>query len=292
MSQESNNKKNKNPRNKKNASGQSAAQRTLEQLQEDRERRRRSPLLLDPTYPFQAGGGTLGRHRAKSPRLDQKLGKFSLTEKQAKILTFVKQHIEAVGFPPTIRQIASYFSVSAKAAHDHLRAIAKKGYLRLFPGSARGMELIHTDHFPIQDKSDRQVGFEDVTIVPLVGSIAAGVPILAEENVESNLAFPKSFLPPTGTMFALRVKGDSMEKVGIFDGDVAVLTQVDDVNTQVKNGDIVAAMIDGSATLKTFQRKKNRIELIPENDRYRPILIAEKDLASIVGRLVGVYRRY
>ena len=251
--------------------------------------------MNEGTYPYQPGEGHLGKHRAKSKRVRAELGKYSLTEKQKKVLNFVSHHISSVGFPPTVRQIAVYFGVSAKAAHDHLRAIAKKGYLRLFPGSARGMEVVNNPYGDDPNgggtPSAKNI-VEEIQSVPLVGSIAAGVPMLAEENVEKNIPIPKSFLPTTGTMFALRVKGDSMEGAGILDGDVAVLQQVHDVFSEVTNGDIVAALVDGEATLKTYQKVGARLQLIPENPRYKPIKLAEKDNATIVGKLVGVYRKY
>lgn len=243
--------------------------------------------IKEGEYPFKAGEGDLGNFREKSRRIDSDLGKFSLTEKQAIVLDFISRHINMVGFPPTVRQIADYFGVSPKAAHDHLRAIAKKGYLRLFPGSARGMELVHE----AKEKSEPKEAME-VTFVPLVGSIAAGVPILAEENIEANVPLPKSFLPQSGTFFALRVKGDSMVNAGIMDGDIAVIQRVDDVHNEVKNGDIVAALIDSDATLKTFHRTENSIILKPENENYKPILLNSKDESRIIGKLTGVYRKY
>ena len=241
-------------------------------------------------YPFKSGEGNLGVFRAKSPRVNENLGKLSLTEKQSKVYHFILEHVEKLGFPPTVRQIASYFNVSAKAAHDHLKAVARKGYIRLFAGAARGIEIIQ------ESDSDETAPLfdllQEVNMVPLVGSIAAGAPILAQENIETKLAFPKSFLPETGSMFALRVKGDSMEGAGIMDGDIAVLRQVHDISSEVKNGDIVAALIDGDATLKTWSKKGANIELLPENSRYQPIKLDARDNASIVGKLVGVYRTY
>lgn len=246
-------------------------------------------------YPFKSGEGNLGTFREKSPRINKDLGKHSLTEKQSKVYHFISEHVERLGFPPTVREIASYFNVSAKAAHDHLKAVARKGYIRLFAGSARGIEVIQDnaiqentgdEHTPLLDL------LQEVNMVPLIGSIAAGAPILAQENIETKLAFPKSFLPENSNMFALRVKGDSMEGAGIMDGDIAVLKQVQDTNTEIKNGDIVAALIDGEATLKTWSKKGQSIELLPENSRYEPIALSSKDNAAIVGKLVGVYRSY
>jgi len=249
-------------------------------------------------YPFKAGSGSLGEHRAKSKRVNSQLGKLSLTEKQAKILEFISNHISSVGFPPTVRQIAEYFNISAKAAHDHLKAIAKKGYLRLFPGHARGMEVMKNsngdDLSSIDNINNTPLTelMRSVTIVPLIGTIAAGVPILAEENIDDKLTFPKAFLPTVGNMFALRIKGDSMEEAGIHDGDIAVLKQVSDFKTEVKNGDIVAAIIDGEATLKTFEKKGTKMRLLPANSNYSPIDLKATDFVRLAGILVGIFRSY
>ena len=151
------------------------------------------------SYPFLPGAGNLGKHREKSRRLHANLGKLSLTEKQAKIFRFVEEHTQKVGFPPTVRQIADFFSVSAKAAHDHLKAIAKKGYLRLFPGSARGIEILKSlDQSNENEDKNTSMStlFNETIMVPLLGSIAAGTPILAEENVEKQLSFPKKLSYP------------------------------------------------------------------------------------------------
>ena len=236
-------------------------------------------------YPFKAGGGDLGDFGKKSPRVENSHGKNSMTEKQSRILVFIKEHSAEIGFPPTVREIANYFNISAKAAHDHLKAVAKKGHIRLFPGAARGIEIMHKE-------ADLPPAPLETVTIPLLGVIAAGTPILAEENVDSHIALPSSFVPTSGDMFALKVKGDSMEKAGIFENDIAVLKQVKDINIEVKNGDIVAALIDGEATLKTFFRERDRIELRPENPRYKPILVTSKANTIIMARLVGIYRKY
>lgn len=282
-------------RSKSAGAAKSGQAKPVEKEPEARAKYRNVLTMSEGSFPFKPGEGNLGKHRAKSKRVNEQLGKYSLTEKQSKVLQFVKEHIEAVGFPPTVRQVAEYFGISAKASHDHLRAIAKKGYLRLFPGSARGMELVTTDdEQPSEADSHNTLQnlIKETTLVPLVGTIAAGTPILAEENIEDRLAFPKSFMPAAGDMFALRVKGDSMENAGIFDGDIAVLKKVHDANSELRNGDIVAAVIDGDATLKTYKKLKTRIELIPENDRYEKILISARDNIMIAGKLTGVYRSY
>ena len=246
-------------------------------------------MATDSIYPLQ-GVGDLGNHKLKSKRIDISLGKHSLTEKQDKVLSFVKDHVKKLGFPPTIRDIAEYFSISVKASHDHLKAIAKKGYMKLFPGVARGIELMQP--YESEGISSYEEMMHSVQLVPLLGSIAAGKPILAHENIDTHLAFPKSFLPKTGNMFALKIKGESMEGAGILDGDIAVLKQFNESISDIKNGDIVAALIDGEATLKTFMKINQSIELKAENPKFAPIVLNDKQDLLILGILVGVYRKY
>ncbi|MDH5719132.1 MAG: transcriptional repressor LexA [Spirochaetia bacterium] len=250
-------------------------------------------------YPFNAGDGDLGKHREKSPRVNSQLGKFSLTEKQSKVMGFLAEHIDRVGFPPTVREVAAYFNISAKAAHDHLRAVAKKGYIRLFAGSARGMELLYPEkggvsENPAPSKKHTSLSdlMKDVITVPLLGRIAAGVPILAEENIETHLTFPKSFLPVDKNLFALQISGDSMKDADILDGDIAIVQSIKDFKTEIKNGDIVAAMIDDNVTLKTYHKKKDVHELHPQNKKYKIIPLHEKDNPQIIAKLVGIFRRY
>jgi len=243
-------------------------------------------------YPFEAGDGQLGTLRSKSPRINTKLGKMSLTEKQNKIVQFIQDHINQLQFPPTIREIASYFNISVKASHDHLKAISKKGYVRLLPGSARGIEIVHRhDDGEEMEKFDIKQFMNDIVLVPILGTIAAGTPILAEENFETKIAMPRSFLPKSGDMFALKVRGDSMEGAGIYDGDIAVIKQIQSPS-ELKNGDIVAALIDGEATLKTWEKNGNQIMLKPDNERYKPIYLTSTSQNIISGKLVGIYRKY
>jgi len=254
----------------------------------DKDRARHDHATIIPDKgPFQTDNAMIGTAHEKSPRINKELGKLSLTEKQSTILNFIEEHSEQVGFPPTIREIAQYFKISAKASHDHIKAIAKKGYIRLFPGSARGIELIRNKH-----KNEPEIDLDNLVSIPLLGSIAAGRPMLAEENIETHLTMPASLMPKSGEMFALRVKGDSMEKAGIHDGDIAVLKQVKDLHSEVKNGDIVAAMIDDEATLKRFIKTGNRVELHPENDSYQPIVLSPGSDNLILAKLAGIYRQY
>jgi repressor LexA len=195
-----------------------------------------------------------------------------LTEKQEQILFFIKQNISDSGFPPTVREIGDNFSITVKGAYDHIKAIEKKGYIRTLQNKSRA--IIVTDDEPLPPV--------DALPIPLVGRIAAGIPILAEENITEYLSFPKSMLR-SGTYFALEVKGDSMIDAGILSGDIAIIRQQHTAN----NGDIVAALVDDEATLKKFKLQNGKIHLIAENKAYNPIIT---DSITILGKLSAVFR--
>ena len=201
-----------------------------------------------------------------------------LTEKQQAILAYIEQYIASQGYPPTIREIGDRFEITAKGAYDHLKAIEKKGYIKCEKNRSRAIELIRTS------EGATPVSTSEIVNVPLVGRVAAGLPITAEENIEEYLAFPKSMLPEDN-VFALRVAGDSMMDAGILDGDIAVVKKQE----TAQNGEIVVALLEDEATLKYFFREKKKIKLQPANNKYRPIMTAE---AMILGRLVGIYRQF
>ena len=250
----------------------------------------------EANYPFQYKEGNLGEHRAKSERIQLNLGRMSLTRKQAKVLEFLAEHSHQLGFPPSVREIGDYFGISVKAASDHLRAIAKKDYINLFPHRARGIEIkknsLGVSHTKNQSSHHTQEFQKDLVSVPLIGRIAAGVPILAEENIEENLLLPQALLPQTGVFFALQISGDSMKNMGILNGDIAIIQKVEDFRNEIKNGDIVAALINSEATLKTYTIHNKMIELHPENDAYTKITLDPKDESQILGKLKGIYRKY
>ena len=196
------------------------------------------------------------------------------TKRQAEVLDFLKFYILEHKYPPTIREIASHFKISVKGAYDHLKALEKKGIITCDNNRSRAIEIID---FSLES-DDEQV------MVPLLGNVAAGIPLFAEENNDGNLSLPSSIVG-RGQVFALRVEGDSMTGAGIMDGDIAV------VNKQpvAENGQIVVAMVDEAVTLKRFYKEKNRIRLQSENPAYPPIYTAE---ASIIGRLISLIRSY
>ncbi len=197
----------------------------------------------------------------------------TLTDRQSEVLDFIASYVEKHSYPPTIREVAEHFSVSVKGAYDHVKALEKKGYLRIGENRSRAIEILH------RDKID-----PSVTDLPLLGTVAAGRPILAEENFSGFVRVPSEMTRP-GTSFALSVRGDSMKDAGIFNGDIAVIEQ----SQIAENGEIVVAMIDDSVTLKRFFRENNRIKLVAENPAYAPIYTQD---VKILGRLKGIIRTY
>lgn len=198
----------------------------------------------------------------------------SLTPRQAEILNLIRRHIQDTGYPPTRADIAAELGFkSANAAEEHLKALARKGAIEMIPGTSRGIRLPE---------------YEDQGI-PLVGRVAAGDPILAEENIEDRIDLPAGFFQPQAD-YLLRVRGDSMIDAGILDGDLLAVHKTQ----QATNGQIVVARIDQEVTVKRFQRTRNRdqVLLLPENQAYDPI---EVDLAkqafAIEGLSVGVIRQ-
>lgn len=192
-----------------------------------------------------------------------------LTPRQQEILDFIKNTVEVLGAPPTRAEIASAFGfASPNAAEDHLKALAKKGAINLEPGSARGIRLVE------------QLG------LPLIGSVAAGSPILAVENVQARYAFDAGMFNPRAD-FLLKVRGLSMIDVGIYDGDLLAVHKTN----QARDGDIVVARIDEEVTVKRLQRKGGHIELIAENPDFDPIIVRPGEVEfAIEGVAVGLIR--
>jgi repressor LexA len=197
----------------------------------------------------------------------------TLTEKQEMIFHFIQEKIREFGFPPTVREIGERFDITVKGAYDHLKAIEKKGYIRCAQNKSRAIEILVKDEVEIKAVN-----------IPLLGRIAAGSPILAEENIEDYLSFPESAFR-SGDFFALRVRGDSMLDEGIHDGDIAIIKKQKTAN----NGEVVAALIEDEATLKIFKRERGKIKLLPANPAYEPLILNDVD---VLGKLAAVFRRY
>jgi repressor LexA len=197
-----------------------------------------------------------------------------LTERQREVLTFIRDYIQAHTYPPTIREIADDFEFSVKGAHDHVGALKKKGYIKGDKRS-RTMEVVKREGEE----------FEGDIMIPVLGPVAAGAPILAQENWEGTIPLHSSLLRKGRKYFALRVRGDSMTGAGIMDGDIAVIEQ----QNTAENGEVVVAMVNEAMTLKRFYKEKNRVRLQPENDKYKPIYSRD---VQLLGRIAKILRDY
>ena len=198
-----------------------------------------------------------------------------ISSKQQEILDYIKNEILNRGFPPAVREICEAVHLkSTSSVHSHLAALEKNGYIRRDATKPRAIEIID-DNFNLARR--------EVVNVPLVGTVAAGQPILAVENIETYFPVPAEFMPNEQS-FMLRVKGDSMVNAGIFDGDQVLVKQ----QTSAKNGDIVVALVEDSATVKTFYKEDGYYRLQPENDYMDPILV--QDNLQILGKVFGVFR--
>jgi repressor LexA len=198
-----------------------------------------------------------------------------LTRRQREVVEFIRDFIMDHSYPPTIREIASHFSVSVKAAFDHVKALEKKHVLKSDLNRSRSLEILSREFNPVQESIS----------IPLLGNVAAGVPLLTEENFDGTLSISSDMLG-SGEFFALKVKGDSMINAGIFDGDFAVIRKTGTAD----DGDIVVAWVNEEAvTLKRLFVEKNRVRLQAENDAYPPIYTQD---VRIVGTLQLVIRDY
>lgn len=196
-------------------------------------------------------------------------------DNQQKILEFIKSEIQTKGYPPSVREIGDAVGLkSTSTVHGHLTRLEKKGLLHRNSMKPRAMEILGGDFYARLP----------AVSVPLVGRVTAGVPILAEENIEENIALPESMVGE-GTFFALKVKGESMLGAGIMDGDYVVVRQQPDA----QNGDIVVAMMDDSATVKRFYKENGIFRLQPENPTMKPILVPD---VTVLGKVVSLFRRF
>jgi repressor LexA len=203
-----------------------------------------------------------------------------LTKRQEEILAFIKTHIEKSGFPPTILEIQEEFSFkSPNAVQEHVKAIARKGYIRRNPNKWRGLELVGV--------AKKESLAPPTVLVPLIGHVAAGSPILAEENIEGMISVDRSLVRRATKLFALHVHGDSMINAGIYSGDIVVAQQQSVAN----DGDIVIALLGDEATVKKFYRKNKAIILHPENDTMRPIKVNGREDFRVLGKVIATLRR-
>lgn len=199
-----------------------------------------------------------------------------ITQKQQEILDFIKSEILSKGYPPAVRDICEAVNLkSTSSVHSHLESLEKNGYIRRDPTKPRAIEIMDEDFYMLR---------HEMINVPLVGTVAAGQPILAAENIESYFPIPSEYVPNADT-FMLRVKGDSMVNAGIFNGDQIMVQQ----QSTASNGDIVVALIDEEATVKTFYKEEGHYRLQPENDTMKPIIVDE---VTILGKVFGVFRLF
>lgn len=206
--------------------------------------------------------------------------------RQQNILQYMREEVRVRGYAPTVREICNALGIkSTSTVHKDLEILVEEGSIRKDPSKPRALVLADRE---IPKPAPAEVVQEriDTVDIPIVGNVAAGMPILAEENIDETLPVPARYV--AGTSFMLKVRGESMINVGIFDGDLILVTQQSDAN----NGDIVVAMVDGfesEATVKTFYREDGHVRLQPENDNMSPIIVNN---VTILGKVKGVFRYY
>lgn len=205
------------------------------------------------------------------------MSKGKISAKQQEILDYIKSQTLSRGFPPSVRDICKAVNLkSTSSVHSHLESLEKNGYIRRDPTKPRAIEIC--------DDGFNMVRTEIVSI-PVIGQVAAGTPILAEENIDSYIPIPADMCPKGSDAFILNVKGDSMINAGIFNGDKIFVKAC----STARNGDQVVALIDDSATVKTYYKEKDHIRLQPENDTMEPIIVKN---CKILGKVFGVMRFY
>ena len=199
-----------------------------------------------------------------------------ISKKQSEILEYIKEQILEKGYPPAVREICEAVHLkSTSSVHAHLETLEKNGYIRRDPTKPRAIEICD-DSF--------QLVRNEMTSIPIIGTVAAGQPILAAENIEGYFPVPVDMVPNAET-FILKVKGDSMINAGIFSGDQIFVERTN----VARNGDMVVALVDDSATIKTFYKEQGHVRLQPENDTMDPIIVDDCD---ILGKVFGVFRLY
>lgn len=197
-----------------------------------------------------------------------------ITKKQSEILEYIKSQILEKGYPPAVREICKAVNLrSTSSVHSHLATLEKNGYIRRDPTKPRAIEIID-DLFNLTRR--------EVSNVPIIGKVAAGQPLLAQEHIENYFTIPTEFMP-NGETFMLTVQGDSMVNAGIFNGDYVLVEST----PVAENGQIIVALVDDGATVKTYYKEENMIRLQPENDHMEPIYVSD---VTILGKVIGVFR--
>ena len=206
-----------------------------------------------------------------------------LNTNEQKILDFIKKQIKENGYPPSVREICAAVGLkSTSSVHLYLNRLAEKGAISKTGLKTRALKVVEEETTPTN------ISDSNVLSIPLVGNVAAGAPILAEQNIEEYFSIPSSFLSKaalSSNTYMLKVKGESMINVGIYDGDYIIISK----QNTATNGEIVVALIENEATVKTFYKESDHIRLQPENDTMAPIIV--KDV-QILGKVVGLFRKY
>lgn len=199
-----------------------------------------------------------------------------ITKKQEEILNYIKEQILKKGYPPSVRDICTAVDLrSTSSVHSHLESLEENGYIRRDPAKPRCIEIID-DSFRLTER--------EMVNVPVIGTVAAGQPILASEHIVDYFPIPTEYMPNAETFF-LTVKGESMINVGIYDGDRILVRKQDYAN----NGDLAVVLVDDSATVKTFYKERDHIRLQPENDSMDPIIVKD---CTVLGIVIGLFRFY
>lgn len=218
--------------------------------------------------------------------------KTELTDRQKEILKFIQSFLQLNGYPPTIREIGREFGISSTfGVKRHLDALAKKGYLTIGNNLSRGLSLKNPLELEVPAallSSGNILPGTEIQQIPIVGRVAAGLPICAIENIEGAIPIDAGLLRKNPDCFALKVKGDSMINAGIFEGDLVIVVP----QKNARNGEIIVALIGDDATVKRFFRNGEDILLIAENNNYQPIVVKNREDFSIIGKVIGIQRWY
>lgn len=208
-----------------------------------------------------------------------------ITKRQQQIYDFIKEYQQEKGYPPSVREMAAAVGLSSPSTvHAHLSALEARGLLKRDATKPRAIELFNEDGSSVSVSKSEEEPQRGTVTLPLVGRVAAGIPILAEQNIEDNFTVPTEIATDQGS-FVLEVHGNSMVNVGIYNGDYIIVRE----QRSAMNGEIVVAMIDGAATVKTFYKEQGRVRLQPENDTMEPIYATNP---TILGKVVALMRRF
>lgn len=215
-------------------------------------------------------------YEMKTTRNEENMANGKITEKQSEILEYIKQEILAKGYPPAVREICDAVHLkSTSSVHSHLETLERNGFIRRDPTKPRAIEILDDDF---------NLARREIVNIPILGQIAAGEPIYAEQNIQGYFPMLPEDLP-NGNAFMLNVRGDSMVNAGIYDGDRILVKE----QQTASDGEIVVALVEDSATVKTFYKEDGHYRLQPENDTMEPIIL---DRVDVLGKVVGLFRTY